>query len=81
MFFLLVKISDLIAEFKLNQQIQGRKDMYMKLTTYRLKLAILHGRKLQCDRNIKNIPMHIKEYIHFCQNVALKKLLQFLLER
>lgn len=47
--------------------------MYIKLTTYRLKLAILHGRKLQCDRNRKNIPMHIKEYIHFLSKRGIEK--------
>lgn len=70
----MVKISDLIEEFKLNQQIQGRKDKYMELTSYRLNRWLSFMEENYNVTEIeKVIPKHIKEYIHFCQKRGIEK--------
>lgn len=63
----MVKISDLIDDFKMNQQIQGRKNRFIDLTTYRLKQW---KNFMELEYRISNIEevkaIHIKEHIRYC---------------
>lgn len=70
----MVKISDLIDDFKMNQQIQGRKDRYIDLTTYRLKRWQNYMESEYRISEIENVkPIHIKEYIRHCQLKGIEK--------
>ena len=72
--FLLTKILELIDDFKLNQQIQGRKPKYVEMCIWRLtrwqefmkdELGILEVEDVQ--------PIHIKKFIQHRQHLGNEK--------
>ena len=70
----MVKISDLIDDFKINQQIQGRKEKYMELTTYRLNRWLTFMVDEYSVTEIEDVtPRHIKEYIRHCLSLGIEK--------
>ncbi|WP_225216158.1 tyrosine-type recombinase/integrase [Psychrobacillus faecigallinarum] len=70
----MVKISELIDDFKINQQIQGRKEKYMELTTYRLNRWLTFMVEEYSITEIEDVtPRHIKEYIRHCLSLGVEK--------
>lgn len=75
-FFILVKLHELIDDFSLNQQIQGRKEKYIKLCNYRLNRC---RDFVESEYNITELesvePIHIKQFIRHCQQAGIEKVI------
>ena len=70
----MVKLHELIDDFSLNQQIQGRKEKYIELCNYRLN----RWRDfVKSEYNITELeqvePIHIKQFIRHCQKAGVEK--------
>lgn len=73
-FFILVKLHELIDDFSLNQQIQGRKEKYIGLCSYRLNRwndFIEEEYKISELGDVE--PIHIKQFIRHCQLLGIEK--------
>lgn len=73
-FFILVKLHELIDDFNLNQQVQGRKEKYIELCYYRLnkwRKFILSEFEIEEVEAAKG--KHIKQYNLHAQNLDVEK--------
>lgn len=73
-FFNLVKLHELIGDFSLNQQIQGRKEKYIDLCCYRLNRWKGFMESEYSITDLENVePIHIKQFIRHCQQAGVEK--------
>lgn len=62
------KINELIDDFKLNQEIQGRKKEYIEGCLYRLHRWMEYMiEEFRVEETEVVTSMHIKKYIQYCQ--------------
>ncbi|MGG0411176.1 tyrosine-type recombinase/integrase [Peribacillus simplex] len=70
----MVKIMELLDDFKLNQQIQGRKPKYIEMCIWRLTRWYEFMRDEMKVEEVENIqPIHIKKYIQHRQQLGNEK--------
>lgn len=70
----MTKILELIDDFQLNQQIEGRKEEYIYLCTYRLNRWNNYMKSEFHVEDAEEVkPIHIKKYIQLCQHMAVEK--------
>lgn len=73
-FFILVKLHELIDDTSLNQQLQGRKERYIDLCSYRLNRWKDFVESGYCITDLENVePIHIKQFIRHCQQAGTEK--------
>lgn len=72
--FFMSKIIELIDDFRLNQQIEGRKPEYIDLCTYRLNRWYTYMNREFAIEDVEVVkPIHIKRYIQECQQLGVEK--------
>ncbi|MEG0259473.1 MAG: hypothetical protein RR651_06325 [Lysinibacillus sp.] len=70
----MVKITELIEDFRLNQQVQERKDEYIVLCNYRLNRWYNFIADEFSVEEVEHVePVHIKKYIRHCQMLGKEK--------
>lgn len=73
-FFILVKLHELIDDFSLNQQVQGRKEKYVELCNYRLNRWKDFVESEYSITELEQVePIHIKQFIRHCQQTGIEK--------
>lgn len=73
-FFILVKLHELIDDFSLNQQVQGRKEKYVELCNYRLNRWKDFVESEYSITELEQVePIHIKHFIRHCQQTGIEK--------
>mgnify|MGYP001623767632 CR=1 FL=1 len=72
--FLLVKIIELIDDFKVEQQVQGRKKEYIDLCNWRLRKWLAYMTEQLDIEDVEQVkPKHIKQFVLYEQNSGQQK--------
>lgn len=70
----MAKLHELIEDFNLNQQIQGRKEKYIELCNYRLNRWKEFVATEYTVTELEQVePIHIKQFIRECQKTGVEK--------
>lgn len=71
---MLTKIIELIDDFKLNQQVVGRKPKYVQLCVWRLNRWLEFMKSEYSIEDVEQVePIHIKKYIQYRQSLGTEK--------
>ena len=71
---MLVKIIELVDDFKVEQQVQGRKKEYIDLCNWRLRKWLAYMSEQLAIEDVEQVqPKHIKQFVLFEQQSGKQK--------